>query len=116
MLDCYGEKEGKKPGTDNQENRRIYLIAMALNKASPPQRKILEESYGRRDEEMIQKVKDIYNELDIIGEFYKMEDIIHDQILNEIKKIPEEFARLLMGKWAYVFTYGKIGTPSYVDS
>ncbi|KAK9872496.1 hypothetical protein WA026_017962 [Henosepilachna vigintioctopunctata] len=110
MLDCYGEEFGAKPGNDIQENRCTALIVLALRKASPKQRKQLEECYGVDDELKINTVKEIYEELDIVGEYHKFEADIHNKIAKEIEEIPDKLTLLLMEKLAYIYTFGRIGT------
>ncbi|KAI8988159.1 farnesyl pyrophosphate synthase [Mycotypha africana] len=68
-LDCYGAPEViGKIGTDIQDNKCSWLINQALALASPAQRKVLDENYGRKDAEAEAKVKEIFKDL-------KLEDV-----------------------------------------
>ncbi|KAK9872494.1 hypothetical protein WA026_017960 [Henosepilachna vigintioctopunctata] len=111
ILDCYGEEFGAKPGTDIQERRCTVLILAALRKASPGQRKLLDECYGVKDDEKIRKVKQIYEELDVLGECYKLEKKLYDRIRTDMKNIPDDFTRSIMENLSYVYTFGEIGKP-----
>ncbi|XP_011501796.1 PREDICTED: farnesyl pyrophosphate synthase [Ceratosolen solmsi marchali] len=63
-LDCYGDPQVTgKQGTDIQEGKCSWLTIVALQRASPAQRKILEECYGVDDLEKVAKVKQLYNDL-----------------------------------------------------
>lgn len=63
-LDCYGDPQVTgKVGTDIQEGKCSWLVVVALQRATPAQRKILEECYGVNEPEKIAKVKQLYNDL-----------------------------------------------------
>ncbi|KAL8685077.1 MAG: hypothetical protein Q9218_007988, partial [Villophora microphyllina] len=63
-LDAYGAPEViGKIGTDIQDNKCSWLINQALERASPEQRKVLDECYGRKDGEKEKRVKEVYEEL-----------------------------------------------------
>ncbi|KAK9872497.1 hypothetical protein WA026_017963 [Henosepilachna vigintioctopunctata] len=111
MVDCFADELGGKPGTDIQENKCVLPIVLALRKASPQQKKILEECYGVNDNAKIKRVKEIYEELDVIGEYFELETEIHNKIAQEIAKIPDKFVRSLMDNLIYIYTFGEIGTP-----
>jgi farnesyl diphosphate synthase len=64
FLDGYGTPEQiGKIGTDIQDNKCSWLINQALAKATPEQRKVLDENYGRKDKAKEAKVKEVYTEL-----------------------------------------------------
>ncbi|XP_044746888.1 farnesyl pyrophosphate synthase 1-like [Coccinella septempunctata] len=109
VLDVYGQHITGKNSTDIQDNNCTYLIAMALEKASGTQKKILKENYGKKDQKCVDKVKEIYDELDLIGEYYKLEEKYLEKASEEIRKIPDEFTRSLIEKLAYVQSFGLIG-------
>ena len=78
FLDCYGDEAtiGKK-GTDIQDNKCGWLINQALPRASKEQRKVLDECYGRKDEGMEKRVKEIFAELELekVYENYEEETV-----------------------------------------
>ncbi|XP_024917528.1 farnesyl pyrophosphate synthase isoform X2 [Cynoglossus semilaevis] len=63
-LDCYGDPAVTgKIGTDIQDNKCSWLVVTALEVMTPGQRAELEACYGRHSEESIEKVKALYNTL-----------------------------------------------------
>ncbi|PGH07055.1 hypothetical protein AJ80_08068 [Polytolypa hystricis UAMH7299] len=65
-LDVYGNPEQiGKIGTDIQDNKCSWVINQALKRCNPDQRKILDESYGRKDAALEAKVKEVFKELNI---------------------------------------------------
>ncbi|KKA24647.1 Dimethylallyltranstransferase [Rasamsonia emersonii CBS 393.64] len=65
-LDAFGSPEViGKIGTDIQDNKCSWLINQALQRATPEQRKLLDEAYGRKDSALEAKVKALYNELQL---------------------------------------------------
>lgn len=65
-LDVFGDPGViGKIGTDIRDNKCSWLIMQAVQRATPEQRKILDESYGRKNTELEAKVKDIYHELQL---------------------------------------------------
>ncbi|KAH7134977.1 isoprenoid synthase domain-containing protein [Dendryphion nanum] len=70
-LDAFADpKVLGKIGTDIQDNKCSWLVNQALQKATPEQRKILEENYGQKDSTKEAKVKELYHELKL-AEFYE---------------------------------------------
>jgi len=89
-LDCYGDPELiGKIGTDIQDNKCSWLINQALARATPEQRKTLDEQYGKRSAESEAKVKEIFVELDINGLYKKYEDDSYVRISALIAGIDE---------------------------
>lgn len=69
-LDCYGEPATiGKIGTDIQDNKCSWLVVKALAKCNDAQRAVLEANYGRHDDECVARIKALYVELDLAGEF-----------------------------------------------
>ncbi|MCJ1266550.1 Farnesyl pyrophosphate synthetase [Lobaria immixta] len=65
-LDAYGTPEAiGKIGTDIQDNKCSWIINQALERASPEQRKVLDENYGQKDGDKEAKVKKIFAELQL---------------------------------------------------
>lgn len=66
FLDVFGTPEQiGKIGTDIQDNKCSWVINTAILRASPAQRKVLDENYGRKDKEMEERVKVVFRELEI---------------------------------------------------
>ncbi|ODV92785.1 hypothetical protein CANCADRAFT_93315 [Tortispora caseinolytica NRRL Y-17796] len=87
-LDCYGKPEViGKIGTDIIDNKCSWLINLALKKASPEQRAILDANYGRKDNECEDRVRKVYDELSLEQEYFNYEEQIVAMIRDLIKKV-----------------------------
>ncbi|XP_068108657.1 farnesyl pyrophosphate synthase-like [Hyperolius riggenbachi] len=65
-LDCFGDPSVMgKASTDIQENKCTWLVIEALKRVTPEQRRLLEENYGQDEAEKVQRVKQLYVELDL---------------------------------------------------
>ncbi|XP_063296160.1 farnesyl pyrophosphate synthase isoform X1 [Pelobates fuscus] len=74
-LDCFGDPSVTgKIGTDIQDNKCGWLVVNALRRVTPDQRKILEENYGQHDMEKVQRVKQLYEELDMPSVYKQYEE------------------------------------------
>lgn len=94
-LDCYGDPATiGKIGTDIQDNKCGWLIVQALERASPEQRKILEDNYAQNDDAKVAKVKEVYKELDLANVFFAYEEESYTRLQELIKDnagdLPEE--------------------------
>ncbi|XP_039314398.1 farnesyl pyrophosphate synthase-like isoform X2 [Solenopsis invicta] len=66
FLDFFGDSEAiGKDSTDIQQGKCTWFIVMALQRATPEQREILEECYGFSDPEKVKCVKQLFNDLDL---------------------------------------------------
>ncbi|KAI0835326.1 terpenoid synthase [Hypoxylon sp. FL0890] len=83
-LDNFGLPEHiGKIGTDIQDNKCSWLVNQALKLATPEQRKILEEHYGKKDKAHEAEIKKLYNDM-------KLEQLYHDyeeKRVGEIKQL-----------------------------
>ena len=74
-LDCYGTPEQiGKIGTDIESKKCGWLVVQALERASPAQRKVLEENYAQKDDAKVAKVKAVYAELGLEQVFKDYEE------------------------------------------
>ncbi len=78
-----------KVGTDIQDNKCSWLINEALKRASPQQRKALEDNYGKKDKSAEIRVKEVYNEIDLEKVYRRYEDEKVGQIKEAIYSIDE---------------------------
>ena len=78
-------------GTDIVDNKCSWNINVALEHATPEQRKILDDNYGRKDSASEQRVKDVFNaeNIDIKGRFERYEKDSYDRINGLIRELPE---------------------------
>ncbi|XP_061676687.1 farnesyl pyrophosphate synthase isoform X2 [Syngnathoides biaculeatus] len=103
-LDCYGDPAVTgKVGTDIQDNKCSWLVVTAMEILTPEQRAELEACYGRHDDASVEKVKALYDALQMPSLYRKYEDesyqrlqkliachaqnLPHDVFLNFAKKI-----------------------------
>ncbi|XP_077112456.1 farnesyl pyrophosphate synthase-like isoform X2 [Ranitomeya variabilis] len=74
-LDCYGDPSiTGKIGTDIQDNKCSWLVMEALKRVTPKQRDVLQENYGQDDTEKVQRVKQLYEELDLSEVYTQYEE------------------------------------------
>lgn len=89
-LDCFGSPEViGKIGTDIQDNKCSWLINQALGKASPEQRKVLDQNYGRKDQEMEKRVKSVFEELKLEQVYLDYQEHIVEKIRATIAEVDE---------------------------
>ncbi|CAG8505781.1 4655_t:CDS:10 [Ambispora gerdemannii] len=90
-LDCYGDPDViGKIGTDIEDNKCSWLINQALDKASPEQRKLLDENYGKKNPENVAIVKKIFRDLEIEALFKKYEDDSYSRINKLISQLDDK--------------------------
>lgn len=88
-------------GTDIEDNKCGWLVVQALKKATPAQRKIIEDNYGQWDEEKVANIKALYNEMGLKQLFEKYEEDSYEEIQAELKKVtavPQEVFTLFLKK------------------
>lgn len=78
-----------KIGTDIIDNKCSWLINVALSVASPEQRALLDECYGRKDAAKEAKVKALYEELELRERYAAYEQQSYEKVMGSIEKIPE---------------------------
>ncbi|PGH00772.1 hypothetical protein AJ79_08110 [Helicocarpus griseus UAMH5409] len=89
-LDVFGKPEQiGKIGTDIKDNKCSWVINQALKRCSPEQRKVLEESYGRKDDALEAKVKVVFNELDLERVYREFEEEQVGKIRSMIENLDE---------------------------
>ncbi|XP_076162726.1 farnesyl pyrophosphate synthase-like [Ptiloglossa arizonensis] len=100
-LDCYGNPGTTgKHGTDIAVGKCSWLIVVALQRVTSQQRKILEECYGKADEEKVNRVKQLYDELGLSNMYSIYEEetynLLHTHIQQISRGLPHElFLKLL---------------------
>jgi farnesyl diphosphate synthase len=91
FLDYSGTPEQiGKIGTDILDNKCSWCVNTALKLATPEQRKVLDENYGRKDAEKEARIKQLYEELDIRSHYEKYEAEAYEKIMGLIETIPEQ--------------------------
>lgn len=89
-LDCFGDpKVIGKIGTDIKDNKCSWLINKALEKADSRQRQILDDNYGKKDNDAEAKVKEVFNELELQKDYFNYEDSVVVKLRASIDQIDE---------------------------
>lgn len=89
-LDCFGTPEQiGKIGTDIKDNKCSWVVNQALKLVTPQQRKLLDDNYGRKDDESEAIVKKLFNELGIEQIYQQYEENIVSQLRLKIDKVDE---------------------------
>ena len=78
-----------KVGTDIIDNKCSWCINTALAVATPEQRKILDENYGKKDGEKEARIKTLYEEIGIPARYSEYEEAAYKRISEMISLIPE---------------------------
>jgi len=90
FLDYAGTPEQiGKIGTDIIDNKCSWCINTALAVASPAQRKVLDENYGRKDSNKEATVKAVFEEIGIPARYKEYEEGAYRRIMGMIEQIPE---------------------------
>lgn len=101
-LDCYGDPEViGKVGTDIQDNKCSWLVVQALQRATPDQKQILRDNYGRWDDQCVARVKQLYKELELEKLFQEYEEQSYAEIqkhLSTVKLVPRQVFDLFLQK------------------
>lgn len=83
-LDAFGDPSFiGKIGTDIKDNKCSWLINQALLKATPEQRKMLSEDYGRKDDDKEARVKQLFHDLQLQKVYQEYEE----ERVGEIRKM-----------------------------
>ncbi|KAI1425926.1 farnesyl pyrophosphate synthetase [Xylaria sp. FL1777] len=89
-LDNFGLPEHiGKIGTDIMDNKCSWLVNQALKIATPEQRKILEDHYGRKDSAHEAEIKKLYNDLNLKKIYEDFEESSVSSLKKKIDQIDE---------------------------
>lgn len=89
-LDNFGLPEHiGKIGTDIMDNKCSWLVNQALQIATPEQRKILEENYGRKDKDNEAVIKKLYDDMKLEQRYKDYEEKVVGEIKEKIANIDE---------------------------
>nr|XP_006817642.1 PREDICTED: farnesyl pyrophosphate synthase-like [Saccoglossus kowalevskii] len=87
FLDCFGDPSVTgKIGTDIEDNKCGWLAVRALQKATPEQKKILEENYGVDDPGKVAIIKKLYDDLNLKELFYEFEEESYQTLMKLIEQ------------------------------
>lgn len=101
-LDCFGDPEViGKIGTDIQENKCSWLVIQALKRVNPEQRAVLQNNYGCDDQMKVQKVKELYKQLDLQAVYKEYEENSFNSLMNLIDKKCDDLPKKVFTSFAY---------------
>jgi len=74
FLDCFGDPAVTgKVGTDIQDGKCSWLVVVALQRASAAQKLVIQENYGRWEPECVERIKQLYRDLNLVSVYKKYE-------------------------------------------
>lgn len=89
-LDCFGTPEQiGKIGTDIKDNKCSWVVNQALLKATPEQRQLLDDNYGRKDDESEAKCKKLFSDMGIDKTYEAYEEEIVSKLRKQIEQVDE---------------------------
>lgn len=92
--DYYGDKTATdKVGTDIEDNKCSWLTVTFLERATDAQKLIMAENYGHRDVAKVNKIKQMYDEMDMKSIYKQFEKEEYYSILADIERLPNEALR-----------------------
>jgi len=90
FLDFSGTPEQiGKIGTDIVDNKCSWVVNIAIKQATPAQRQVLDENYGRKDSEKEKKIKALFEEIGIRKIYADYEDGVVSTLKKKIDEIVE---------------------------
>lgn len=90
FLDCFGTPEQiGKIGTDIKDNKCSWVVNQALLKVNADQRKLLDDNYGKKDDESEARVKQLFSELEIPKIYEEYENKVVGELREMIDKVDE---------------------------
>ncbi|KAI1437309.1 terpenoid synthase [Xylaria sp. CBS 124048] len=89
-LDNFGLPEHiGKIGTDIMDNKCSWLVNQALKRATPEQRKILEDHYGKKDKAHEAEIKQLYNDMKLEQIYQEYEEKSVSDLKRKIGEVDE---------------------------
>ncbi|XP_046687816.1 farnesyl pyrophosphate synthase-like [Homalodisca vitripennis] len=106
FFNCYGggRWHHKRPGHDIEDGRCTWLIVVALQRATPTQKKALIENYGKRDEEKVNRVKELYGEIGIPQTYKLYEEHSYELLCNQIQQTSSKLPHHLFFRYLKTMT------------
>ncbi|CAK1551477.1 unnamed protein product [Leptosia nina] len=88
FLDCFGDPAVMgRNGSDIQEGKCTWLAVVALQRASPEQKELMENYYGSCKPEDVNRIKDLYEELQLPHTYSVYEEATYDLIRTQIQQV-----------------------------
>ncbi|XP_049876740.1 uncharacterized protein LOC126374264 [Pectinophora gossypiella] len=88
FLDCFGDPTVTgKNGTDIQDGKCTWLAVVALQRATPAQKEIMEAHYASANPADVAKIKDLYEDLQLPHTFSVYEEATYDLLRTQIQQV-----------------------------
>ncbi|UYV63059.1 FDPS [Cordylochernes scorpioides] len=101
-LDCFGDYATLgKIGTDIEDAKCSWLVVKALENATEAQKDIINQYYGINNPDAVNKIKDVYKELDLPKHFLRYEEDTYSEITKLIQEntlLPSEIYNFYLRK------------------
>lgn len=89
-LDCFGTAEQiGKIGTDIKDNKCSWVVNQALLKANKEQRTLLDNNYGKKDDESEARCKALFHDMGIEKTYHDYEESVVAKLRDQIANIDE---------------------------
>lgn len=91
FLDCFGDPAVTgKIGSDIEDGKCAWPVVVALAKANPAERQLLQDNYGQKNPDSVAIVKSLYLAMDIEGIYRQFEEAEYNGILQSIADFRKE--------------------------
>lgn len=88
FFDCFGDPQVTgKNGTDIQDGKCTWLAVVALQRATPAQKQIIENHYASANPEDVARIKELYEELQLPHTFAVFEEATYDLLRTQIQQV-----------------------------
>ncbi|CAG5055686.1 unnamed protein product [Parnassius apollo] len=90
FMDCFVDENSMgKTGSDIQNGKLTWLAVEALKRCNSAQRKEFESCYGNQDPVYVERVRNLYKELNLPQVYRQLEKIRYEKILKQINDLPQ---------------------------
>nr|ALL35403.1 isopentenyl diphosphate synthase [Phyllotreta striolata] len=88
FLNCFGSSESiTNIGSDVNEGKCTWLAVVALQRASPSQREVMEEFYGKSGEKAVHVIRNLFVELGLPATYERYEEQTNKIIMTNIQQL-----------------------------
>lgn len=103
FLDCFGDPSVTgKVGTDIQEGKCTWLAVVFMQRASRDQKKLFSEHYGKKEEEDVAIVKQLYEDVGLPNTYTIYEEDSYNMMKTHVQQtsrgVPHEVYFMIMNK------------------
>lgn len=84
----WSEDASGKASTDIQEGKLSWISVAALERCNETQREIFKENYGSKNPEHVERIKQLYEELQIEEVYKKYTSSVYENLERRIRALP----------------------------